>query len=171
MPATGNVKSKINLVLKKQCMKFPVIFILLIVISTGYATSQNIDSILSQLKNDQEKADTLFSLSKKYFRKTRFDSAEYVLKKGMVFAEKTGNDELIARYMIEQGYILFFREDFKEGLGMLKKSYPYLAKTSADDLHKKYLLWSGRFYESLNHNDSALYYYHECEALNNRVHL
>ena len=130
--------------------------------------AQPVDGILATLKTDRQKADTLFSIAMKYFRRARFDSAGYCLNKGIGFAQKTGNDELIANYIIQQSRILFFAEKFEEGLASLKKAYPHLQNIAPGDLNREYLLLAGRFFENLNRNDSALYYYHQCELLNNR---
>jgi two-component sensor histidine kinase len=148
-------------------MKRFITFFLLLSISTFKLDAQDINIMLAGLKSDSQKADTLFAMGRMQFRKARFDSADFFLKKGFSFAERSGNDELIARYIIEQCYIHLFGEKFKTGLNELKKIRPHLAKTSSHELHMRYLLLTGRFYENLHHNDSALHYYHECETLNN----
>lgn len=149
-------------------MKLLITIFLPAIISLGTADAQNIDSMLAGFRYDQQKADTLYSLAMKQFHKARFDSADYLLKKGTVFAEKTGNAELIATYIIQQSNIHLFWGQFEEGLAILKKSNAYLVKTNSSELHEKYLRLCGRFYENLLRNDSALYYYHQCEVLNNR---
>lgn len=149
-------------------MKVLITILLSFWLAINPARAQEVDAVTSGMVTDRQKADTLFSLANRNFRKARFDSAGYWLNKGIGFAQKTGNDELIFKYLMFQSNILFFREDYAEGLALLKKSYPYLARTSSYDLQRKYLLLSGRFYENLHRNDSAMYYYHECELLNNR---
>ena len=147
-------------------MKVLSITFLFFLFSAVTGNAQDADPVVSSLNTSQQKADTLFSMAMKYFKRSRFDSAGYLLNKGIEFAEKTGNDELMVKYIIQQSYILFFAQKFEDGLAILRKSEPYLRRTASGDLHSRYLLLTGRIYENLNHNDSAMYYYHECEVLN-----
>lgn len=104
----------------------------------------------------------------KLFKKANFDSADYLLNTGMQFAEKTGDDELIAKFYIYQSNVHYFTKDANIGLHTLKQAYPYLTKVPSYELHNKYLMLGGMFFEKLQKNDSALHYYHQCELLNNR---
>ena len=153
---------------ENQHMKSFIISILALIIFFPVAKAQDANAIANPLKPDQEKAYTIFSMAMKYFRKARFDSAGYLLNKGVGFAEKAGNDELMADYLIQQSHILFFAEKFEEGLTLLRTAYPHLQHISPGDRTREYLLLTGRFFENLHHNDSALYYYHQCELLNSR---
>lgn len=148
-------------------MKIPVLLLLsaFCLSSAGQTT----DVAFAGLKTDEEKADTIYAMARKYFRSSRLDSAGYFISKGFVYAEKTGNSELIAKYIVERSNLLFFRNDFEEGLAMIRKAYPYLVKTASSDLYKRYYLLTGRLHENLHHNDSALYYYHQCELRNNSI--
>ncbi len=67
---------------------------------------------------DLQQADKLFTLGMARFKKGKFDSAAYLLNKGKVYAERTGDDALIASYSIQQSYIHLFREEFEQGLKM-----------------------------------------------------
>ncbi|MEO8415482.1 MAG: sensor histidine kinase [Ginsengibacter sp.] len=137
-------------------------------ICSNLVSAQDIDAITARLKTDRQKADTLFYFAVNNLRKGKFQRADFLLNKGNVFAERTGDNKLIAMYIVQGCYIHLLTEEFKEGLSLLEKCYPHLAKASSYELNRKYLYLKGRFNESLHRNDSAIYYYHQLELLNNR---
>lgn len=132
------------------------------------AGAQNIQGILNELKTDKQKADTLLYYGTNYSRKAKFDSASWCLNKGFPFAKKSKDDQLIAWYIAQQSEIFYFKREFEKGLSLMLKAIPYLSKTSSVALDNNILNFCGRFYENLNRNDSALYYYHQCEIVNNQ---
>jgi two-component sensor histidine kinase len=149
-------------------MKILITFIISLVILNTGMNAQALEDVLASLSTDKAKADTLYVLSKKNSRLAKLDSGMYYLKKGLPFALNSGDDETIAKYMIEKSALHFLKEELTEGLNQLKKANVYLQKISSVTLHTRYLVWNARFYESLHHSDSAIYYYHECELVNEK---
>ena len=150
-------------------MKF-VAFLLLVSAAclTAPAAAQHIDDIVGSLGTDRQKADTLYALAMKYFYKDRFDSAGALFTKGLPFAEKTGDNDYIANYHLSLSNSFILRDEPATGLLHLKNAAPWLAKTAAYEPHMKYLVLHGMGFGKLHNIDSALYYYHEAESLNNR---
>lgn len=132
------------------------------------SSGQSIDVMLSSISTEKAKADTLYSLSRKNTRKAKIDSGLYYISKGMPFAILSGDDDLITKFIIEKSTLHFLQNDFTQGLLQLKQADKYLARIASTDLHTKYLIWNARFYEALHHSDSSMYYYHECELLNEK---
>ncbi|MFN8288919.1 MAG: histidine kinase dimerization/phosphoacceptor domain -containing protein [Chitinophagaceae bacterium] len=131
------------------------------------ALAQDMDLVIKNSSTDKEKADTLFSLARKNFRKGRFDSVEYWLDKGQYYAERTASDEIMARYLVERGNMKYMQGKFREGINNLKKATPYLAGTDSYDLHNSALLITGSCFKGLYQSDSAIYFYQLCERYNN----
>lgn len=130
--------------------------------------AQTLDAIINGSGDDRKKADTLFSIGRRLFLTAKFDSCLRVLDKGMVFAEKTRDAELLAKYHMERANTFSLKGNKRQAINVIKLSEPFLAKTTSYDLHHKFLLMLGGFYRGLPKNDSALYYLHQCEQLNNR---
>lgn len=137
------------------------------IFSTQCLIAQDADRLLTSLGDDKQKADTLFSLARKNFRKARFDSVEYWLNTGQVFADKSGNSEVIARYHVERGNMKYMQGKFEDGIASIRKAKSYLPGTDSYDLHNSALLIAGNCFTSLQQNDSALYYFKKCEDYNN----
>jgi len=125
------------------------------------------DALLKTAGTDKQKADTIFSIARKNFRKARFDSVEYWLDKGQFYADRSGNDEVIARYYVERGNMRYMQGKYQEGISALRKANPYLLNTDSYDLHNSAYLITGNCYNSMQQKDSALYYFRLCEKYNN----
>lgn len=143
------------------------LFILPLISLSLLTRGQDLEGFLTAAVPDKVKADSVFSLARKNFRKARFDSVEYWLNKGQVFADRSRNDELIARYYVERGNMKYMQGRFREGIGNIQKAGPHLANTESYDLHNSALLIAGNCYSSLQRKDSAFYYYKLCEKYNN----
>jgi two-component sensor histidine kinase len=143
------------------------LFILLLLISGDALYGQSIETILNKPGSDRQKADTLFFYARKYFMSAKFDSAATYLDKGLVFAININDDELLAKYYIEQSSLASFSGDNKKSLVIIRKAVPHLDRIKSYDLHNKYLLLTGKYYNAVTKNDSALHYFQLCEKLNN----
>ena len=132
----------------------------------GPLTAQDLDGYLLSAAGDQAKADSVFAVARKYFRKGRFDSVEYWLNKGQVFADRSANPETLARYGVERGNMNYMKGRFRDGISHIRQAGPYLLKTDSYDLHNSALLIAGNCYNSLQQKDSAYYYYQLCEQYN-----
>lgn len=142
-------------------------FCLLLTISiVATSTARQTDDILAVLETDREKADTLFQLAMVHFKRAKFDSAEFFLIKGDPYATKTGDDALIASYLIQKAYVELFKIDYEKGLSLLQAAQPHTESADSYELSGKYLYLKGRLFENLHQADSALYYFHELEVLN-----
>ena len=149
-------------------MKFIVSLLLLLTVCGLPAAAQPADAVLANLVTDRQKADTLYALAMKHFYRDRFDSAALLLARGIPYAEKTGDNDFIANYHLSLGNSYILREEPATGLLHLKNAAPWLAKTTAYEPHMKYLVFHGMSFGKLHNIDSALYYYHQAEQLNNR---
>lgn len=162
-------------ILPRQGLTFTFLFmkflLTLIIVFYGVGSglyAQNFDAMLSTLSTDKAKADTFYSLSRKYIRKAKMDSCSLCLRLGLPYALNTTNKELIAKYMIEIAAVHFMKDEFTAGIKQLKEAGNYLTSLYSVELQTKYLIWNARFYEALHHSDSSMYYYHECELLNEK---
>ncbi|MBI5858800.1 MAG: hypothetical protein HZB42_14305 [Sphingobacteriales bacterium] len=131
------------------------------------AATQDFDAIKGSSLSSLQKADTIFSFARKSFRKGRFDSVDYWLNKGQAFAKESGNPETQARYYVEKGNMYYMLGRFKEGTEQIHIAKPFLSNTESYDLHNSAMLIAGNCFSSLMLNDSALYYFHQCETYNN----
>ena len=135
---------------------------------TWQVKAQHINDLLNGLRSDREKADTLFSVAMKQFYRHRLDSAVYYLETGKGYAEKTGDNSFIARYYQSLGNALSFSERTEEGLSAIKRSGAFLTDNSPYELRMRFLMFNGILFEQLHKTDSALFYFHRCELLNNQ---
>lgn len=151
----------------QQTMKLRAAYIIAWTILAGGLQAQDYTTIINSLSSDKQKADTIFSFARKNFRKGRFDSVAYWLNFGQTFADRSGDDERIARYYIEKGNMNFMMG--KPGLGIpeIRKANNYLDYTDSYDLHNSALLIMGNCFAGLQQSDSALYYFRKCEEYNN----
>lgn len=145
-------------------MKSSLIWILLLLY--GPLAAQDLEPFLRSGAKDQAKADSVFAVARKSFRKGRFDSVEYWLDKGQVFANRSGNAETMARYLVERGNMNYMQGRFREGISHIRHASPYLLKTDSYDLQNSALLIAGNCYNALQQKDSAYYYYQLCEQYN-----
>lgn len=111
-------------------------------------------------------ADSIFSLARKQFRKARFDSASYWLRRGLPFATESGQQEMIARYRIEEGNLSFMQGRFAEGNAVLTQAAVHLKNVDSYDLQNSYYLIQGNCYSGRQMYDSALFYFRQCEQYN-----
>ncbi len=146
-------------------MRQITLVLLLLVPLAGMA--QDTTPISNLQGTDKQKADTLFSLARKYFRKARFDSVEYWLDKGQRYAVRSGDDETIARFYVERGNMKYMQGRFSEGITQIHIAGPHLAKTASYDLHNSAYMITGNCFNAIQKTDSALYYFRLCEKYNN----
>lgn len=130
------------------------------------AQVQDITALLSRLDGDRQKADTLLFFARKNFRVAKFDSALFFYNKGIPFAERSGNEILLVNFFLEQANAASFMGSHRIALEMLNRCIPYLQYNPVYDLHNRYLLQRAKAHRAITHNDSALYYYRECEKVN-----
>jgi two-component sensor histidine kinase len=149
-------------------MKLLITFFISIIITAVKADAQNIETILNGLKSDRQKADTLYTFGMKHFIKSKYDSARFYFKKAADFAEKTGNDSLVAKFYLAQGNAFILSNNAEAGLQLLSKIRLRLSSLRSYDLQERFFMLNGMGFERLHKTDSALYYYHQCELLNSR---
>jgi two-component sensor histidine kinase len=146
-----------------------LISLLSLVLLLNTSTAQTIEIAFTTLKTDKQKADTLYALGMKHFIKARFDSAGVYFNRAAVFAQKTGNDSLLAKFYLAQCNALILKNDAAEGLLLLQKTRPFVTNIHSYKLQQRFFLLNAMAFERLSKIDSALYYYHECELLNSRT--
>ena len=114
----------------------------------------------------KHKADSFLQLAPVYFLKAKFDSVDYYLEKGMPFAEKSADADLIAGYHLIKANISSMRGKFKTGLHDAQKAAPYISKTTPYSLQIKYYMTKANCFSSLAAADSSLFYYQLAEKYN-----
>jgi two-component sensor histidine kinase len=134
------------------------------------AGAQHAALLINTLKTDKEKADTSYAFAMKHFIKQKYDSAGVYFKMAAEFAKKMGNDSLLAKFYLAQCNALILKNDAAEGLQLLQKIRPFITNIPSYHLQQRFLLLNAMGFERLHKIDSALYYYHECELLNNLAH-
>lgn len=149
-------------------MKAIIATIFYLAASIRPGNSQSVDILLNGLRTDREKADTLFSESMKQFYRHRLDSAAWYLNIGKGYAEKTEDNPFIARYYQSLGNALSYSGKTEEGLLAIKRSAAFLSASSPYELRMKYLMFNGILFEQLHKTDSAVFYFRQCELLNNQ---
>ncbi len=149
-------------------MKAIIATLLLLGTSIRPSHSQSVDYLLIGLRTDREKADTLYSIAMKQFTRHRVDSTAFYLNVGKVYAERTGDNAYIARYYQFLGNSLSYSGRTEEGLAAIKTSGAFLTASSPYDLRMKYLIFNGVLFEQMHRTDSAIYYFRQCENLNNK---
>jgi two-component system, sensor histidine kinase PdtaS len=148
-------------------MKSLYAFIVLLQISIFSAKAQNLETVLTGLNNDQQKADTVFKYARKFFQRAKFDQAAQWLDEGMVYARRTNNDTLISQYYVEMGNTSIMRGQADKALQQLWNAKAGLGKTfSYYHLNSCYILLA-KCHTKFDNSDSALYYYRKAEELNN----
>jgi two-component sensor histidine kinase/tetratricopeptide (TPR) repeat protein len=146
-----------------------LISLLSLVLLLNTSTAQTIEIAFTTLKTDKQKADTLYALGMKHFIKARYDSAGVYFKKAEVVAQKMGNDSLLAKFYLAQCNALILKNDAAGGLQLLQKMRPFITNIPSYHLQQRFLLLNAMGFEGLHKIDSALYYYHKCELLNNKA--
>jgi len=149
-------------------MKFFIAIACFVCSATVSVKAQSVESIIAGLQTDKQKADTIFSVARKVFRKAKFDSANYWLSRGYVFAKNTGDAETMARYNIEWANSQYMQGQFAKGLPYIYTALPLLKQTNSYDLHNSALLIAGNCHSSLQKTDSALKYFFDCVDYNNK---
>jgi two-component sensor histidine kinase len=127
-----------------------------------------VESIVSALQTDKQKADTLFYFSVNYMMKGKSDSAEYCINRGLPFALQTADEERIAKYYCQKSNNIFNKENHSRALETLKMAAPYISERTSFSTKGKYLLLTAKCYREADMLDSALHYYQLCEYLNNK---
>lgn len=144
-----------------------IIFIAMLLLATGMQPrAQAIDNLLAGLKTDRQKADTLMALANKQLFRSRFDSAILLTDKGLPFAEKCANDELLARYLLLLATLQNENRQQAEALATLHKSAVYVNRVPLHAVQQKYLMANAMVYKRMHRNDSAFYYLRLTEKLN-----
>ncbi|MBL0145888.1 MAG: hypothetical protein IPP48_09105 [Chitinophagaceae bacterium] len=135
---------------------------------TGFINAQDVNTLLNSNLSDKQKADTVFSIARKTFRKAKFDSADYWLLTGYSFAQKTNDAETMARYNVELANSQFMQGKYAKGLPFIHDALLLLKNVSSYDLHNSALLIAGNCYSGLQKKDSALKYFFDCVDYNNK---
>ncbi len=128
---------------------------------------QDGNALLNSNLSDKVKADTIFSIARKIFRKAKFDSADYWLNRGYGFAQKTQDAEIIVKYNVEWANSQYMQGKYAKGLEYIYAGLPFLQNRVSYDVHNSLLLIAGNCHSGLQKKDSALKYFFECVEYNN----
>jgi two-component sensor histidine kinase len=143
-----------------------IILSALLVLQTDIV-GQDGNALLNSNLSDKVKADTIFSIARKIFRKAKFDSADYWLNRGYGFAQKTQDAEIIVKYNVEWANSQYMQGKYAKGLEYIYAGLPFLQNRISYDVHNSLLLIAGNCHSGLQKKDSALKYFFECVEYNN----
>lgn len=149
-------------------MKLFIILGFLISAAIVPAKAQPLESIVAALQTDKQKADTVFSLARKNFRKANFDSADYWLINGYFFAKKANDAETMAKYNVELANSQYMQGKYAKGLPFIYDAFSLLKNVDSYDLNNSALLIAGNCFSGLQKKDSALKYFFDCVEYNNK---
>jgi two-component system, sensor histidine kinase PdtaS len=148
-------------------MKTAILVIIAAMVSVAPARAQGPDQFLASLPTDHRKADTLLALANRQYFRSRFDSAIYLLNKGMLYAEKAADEELLFRYLLALASAYNENRQHTEALRTLQRAAPLAKRSTVAELRLKYLMVNAFAYKRLHRTDSALHFLYAAEALNN----
>jgi len=149
-------------------MKQLIIFLTALFLFRGTGNTQDIEKIILSAEADRYKADTLLSLGKKYHLRFKLDSALLLFEKGLPFAQKAGDPNLIAIYFIVTSRTYRMQSKPQQALETIRKAAPFLGSKSPEATVENYLLNTAHYFKDMSVTDSALYYYRETEKVNNK---
>jgi two-component sensor histidine kinase len=131
--------------------------------------AQSFESVVAGLQTDKQKADSIFSVARKVFRKAKFDSADYWLVSGYGFAKKTNDAEIMARYNVELANSQYMQGKYAKGLPFIYDAISLLKHVESYDLNNSALLIAGNCFNGLQKKDSALKYFFNCIDYNSKI--
>ncbi|MEO8111077.1 MAG: sensor histidine kinase [Ginsengibacter sp.] len=132
------------------------------------ANAQDVDAVVSSLKTNKQKADTLYHFAMKKFVRSNFESAAILFSKAIPFAQKTRDEEFVSKFRLSVANSYILGERPADGLLALQEASLHIQENTPYDLRMKYLVYNGMAYGKLHKIDSALNFYHQAEELNNR---
>lgn len=134
-------------------------------IRTGYG--QDFHAGINALKTDRERAEKWLELGERYFFKPRYDSALYCYNSGFPYAVKSGDQLLAGRFLMGKSAVSTMLGRFRETLYYARQAEPYVMATREYQLLFGYYMHRANGHNFLQQKDSALYFYHQAELLNN----
>ncbi len=149
-------------------MKYLFLYCLLLLIPSTIILAQPVDGIVNSLQTDRQKADTLKHFALQVFYNGKYDSAALRFEKALPYAEKTGDAELIGYLQLSIANSFILDNAAAKALPWLSKTDGYYPQDLSYKLREKYWLLWGMAYERLHKPDSAIYFFHQAEAMNEK---
>jgi len=114
-----------------------------------------------------QEADSLFTLGRRLMLSAKKDSAELIINKGIALSEKNRNDSTLLKLYLLKANLMALNNDNRTGLTYLAKAAPLYTSNTPYTYQEQYNSLAGLLHRNLLSYDSAIYYFHENEKLNN----
>ena len=114
-----------------------------------------------------QEVDSLFTLGRKLMLRGKKDSAELIINQGIALSEKKRNDSTLLKLYLLKANLLALQNENRTGLTYLTKAYPLYTSKTPYIYREQYNSLAGLLHTNLLSYDSAIYYFHENEKLNN----
>jgi two-component sensor histidine kinase len=114
-----------------------------------------------------QEADSLFTLGRRLMLSAKKDSAELIINKGIALSEKNRNDSTLLKLYLLKANLMALNNDNRAGLTYLAKAAPLYTSNTPYTYQEQYNSLAGLLHRNLLSYDSAIYYFHENEKLNN----
>ena len=114
-----------------------------------------------------QEADSLFALGRRLMMRGKKDSADLIINRGIALSEKNHSDSFLLKFYLEKSNLEITKSKNEMGLYYLAKADPLFTSTTPYIHREKYNNLAGICHTNLLSYDSAIYYYHENEKLNN----
>lgn len=143
-----------------------IIFLLLF----GYAQfsiAQTVSNIVSTLKSNQEKADTLQYYGQRFHFKGKPDSAIWCYEESLKYAKtlKENNAQIVQLYT-KLSRSTYMKRQAQKALASIQMAKPHINKNTPNHILENYLFLTATYYRALLKYDSSLFYYQKAENLN-----
>ncbi len=114
-----------------------------------------------------QEADSLFVLGRRLMMKGKKDSADLIINRGIALSQKNRSDSFLLKFYLEKANLLIAKSQNEMALNYLAKADPLFISSTPYIHREKYNNLAGICHTNLLSYDSAIYYYHENEKLNN----
>ncbi|HEY6436715.1 MAG TPA: hypothetical protein VIY47_08995, partial [Ignavibacteriaceae bacterium] len=114
-----------------------------------------------------QEADSLFAFGRRLMLSAKKDSAELIINQGISICEKNRNDSTLLKLYLLKANLMALNSENRTGLSYLAKAAPLYTSTTPYIYREQYNSLAGHLHRNLLSYDSAIYYFHESEKLNN----
>ncbi len=130
-------------------------------------SAQDIFFVLSQLKTDKAKADTLQFFSDEYIKKLKYDSALYWITEGANYAQKAKDNNQMLRFQLQKTSLYNMTGKYRKALDSLRPIEEWMSTNLIN--HKNqigFLMSKATAYMLLGKKDSAVNVLLQAETVN-----
>ncbi len=129
---------------------------------------QNVNQIINSNLSEVEKIDTLYSISKNYYKKLKLDSCYKTIEIGMPLALKSNVNNTIVNFYVLKSAALRIQKKTALALEEINKASSYESNSSSPKTSYHYKFNKLLVLVDANYTDSVFYYYTQLEELCNK---